>query len=425
MHSYIMGEDFATLVNVSTGNTVCVNRGDTNYDQFVSLIKAGEYDKAERMSDAKLAFESFAGTETSGLISFIINDGQAYYRYGSLDAVPLNNAIVDRILSQAAEGFNVKPMMKFMANLLSNPERTAIDELYLFLEACKLPITEDGCFIAYKIVKNDYMDIYTGTMDNSVGKVLQMQRTEVDSNRNNTCSRGLHFCSKEYLNHYGSSNRNNDRCMLVKINPADVVSIPSDYNNAKGRAWKYEVVGEVTTDEWREILSRRDYTTASVVSNKGHTLEKYGIEKAFDMFFVFDEDGECFRWWDSDRVASFDAVVKKLVSWARVSEEEAGSYLNAILGATEDEYWDDVDRDDNWQEVEEETDDCSNDCSNCQCGSADNIDSTVVLNNLRSYGYIPNTDGTYKDIFAGRSESAEVVASITGYSVSEIKSLAK
>jgi hypothetical protein len=32
---------------------------------------------------------------------------------------------------------------------------------------------------------------------------------------------------------------------VVKINPADVVAIPSDYANAKGRAWTYEVVDEI------------------------------------------------------------------------------------------------------------------------------------------------------------------------------------
>jgi hypothetical protein len=35
----------------------------------------------------------------------------------------------------------------------------------------------------------------------------------------------------------------------VKINPADVVSIPSDYNNMKGRASRYEVLREVEYDD--------------------------------------------------------------------------------------------------------------------------------------------------------------------------------
>ena len=33
--------------------------------------------------------------------------------------------------------------------------------------------------------------------------------------------------------------------VILKINPRDVVSIPTDYNNTKGRTCRYEVVGEV------------------------------------------------------------------------------------------------------------------------------------------------------------------------------------
>jgi hypothetical protein len=36
--------------------------------------------------------------------------------------------------------------------------------------------------------------------------------------------------------------------MILKISPADVVSIPSDYNGAKGRCMRYEVVAEVGGD---------------------------------------------------------------------------------------------------------------------------------------------------------------------------------
>ena len=32
--------------------------------------------------------------------------------------------------------------------------------------------------------------------------------------------------------------------MLVKVDPADVVSIPVDYNNTKMRCCRYEVIGE-------------------------------------------------------------------------------------------------------------------------------------------------------------------------------------
>jgi hypothetical protein len=83
-------------------------------------------------------------------------------------------------------------------------------------------------------------------MDNSVGKIVEMERNEVDDNKDQTCSTGLHFCSQDYLPHFG--NGYDSRVVILKINPADVVSIPSDYNNAKGRACRYEVVGEIGND---------------------------------------------------------------------------------------------------------------------------------------------------------------------------------
>jgi hypothetical protein len=67
-----------------------------------------------------------------------------------------------------------------------------------------------------------------------------MERNKVDDNQNNTCSSGLHFCSENYLRSFGG-----DRTVIVKINPRDVVSIPTDYDNSKGRACRYEVIGEV------------------------------------------------------------------------------------------------------------------------------------------------------------------------------------
>jgi hypothetical protein len=67
-----------------------------------------------------------------------------------------------------------------------------------------------------------------------------MERNMVDDNRNNTCSSGLHFCSHSYLASFSG-----ERTVIVKIDPADVVSIPSDYNDAKGRTCRYTVIGEV------------------------------------------------------------------------------------------------------------------------------------------------------------------------------------
>jgi hypothetical protein len=142
-----------------------------------------------------------------------------------------------------------------MENLMNNPSKRAVDELYRFLEKNNLPITPDGHFLAYKKVRENYMDCHSGTFDNSVGKVCEMERNHVDDDKDRTCSTGLHFCSQEYLKSFGG-----ERTMIVKVNPRDVVSIPSDYNDSKGRACRYEVVGELG-------VNPEDAFTSSVQEN--------------------------------------------------------------------------------------------------------------------------------------------------------------
>jgi hypothetical protein len=133
-------------------------------------------------------------------------------------------------------------MVNFMHNLMKNPSKRSVDELYGFLEKNNLPLTPDGHFLAYKKVRRDFKDIHSGTMDNSPGTIVEMERNQVDDNKDQTCSTGLHFCGLSYLDHFGGSD---SRVVIVKIDPADVVSIPSDYNGAKGRACRYEVIGEM------------------------------------------------------------------------------------------------------------------------------------------------------------------------------------
>jgi hypothetical protein len=82
-----------------------------------------------------------------------------------------------------------------------------------------------------------------------------MPRNGVDEDKERTCSYGLHFCSIKYLPHFSDSD--GGKTMIVKINPKDVVAIPADYNNTKGRTCRYEVVAEYK-DDWRSKLKREE-----------------------------------------------------------------------------------------------------------------------------------------------------------------------
>jgi hypothetical protein len=116
-------------------------------------------------------------------------------------------------------------------------------------------ITDDGHILAYKKVSADYKDIYSGTFDNSVGQIVEMRRNLVNEDRTKTCSSGLHFCSMSYLSSYGTGP--GSRVVIVKVNPRDVVSVPMDYNFAKARCCRYEVVDEYTGDDLEDLLGTK------------------------------------------------------------------------------------------------------------------------------------------------------------------------
>ena len=230
-----------------TGNAVVVvvnnkqytlSKGNIGFDALIEAIKEGRWEDVPSLASPVVAVRKFS----NGFVDVI--DGQVTY-----DGQPIHSVLSQKILDMFEQGFDINPLTNFMQNLYTNPSKRAVDELFGFLESGNMPITEDGYFLAYKKVREDYTDVHSGKFDNSVGKVVSMPRNQVDDNKDNTCSAGLHFCSFDYLKSFGGS-----RIMILKINPADVVSIPSDHQQQKGRTWRYTVIGEVPAEERDENI---------------------------------------------------------------------------------------------------------------------------------------------------------------------------
>lgn len=173
----------------------------------------------------------------------------------------VTTGLAKRIIQLVKDNHNgiAKPLVAFLENVMQNTSRRAVQGLYEWLEKSDLPITDDGHFIAWKIVGPDFKDIYSGKFDNSPGKVVEVARNEVDEDPNVTCSYGLHFCSSGYLPRYGTAQGN--KVVMVKVHPADVVAFPQDYNTAKGRCCKYTVIKEVVREDCPTMFSN---TTAAI-----------------------------------------------------------------------------------------------------------------------------------------------------------------
>jgi hypothetical protein len=191
------------------------------------------------------------------------------------DGKPVHSHLTTRMIEIVKAGLPVEPWARFMDHLYQNPSNTAVEELYLWMEHANMPITDDGCFLAYKKVREDYTSFHQGpngeVFHNDIGSTPSMPRNEVDDRRDNTCSHGLHFCSFDYLPHYYGKQ---GKVVVLKINPADVVSIPSDYNNAKGRAWQYLVWDEVDEETARFAFDGRLVVDTSESDKKFPEIEE-------------------------------------------------------------------------------------------------------------------------------------------------------
>ena len=229
--NYIITDE--TITAVINGKSHTIRRDHANAKMVINAIAEGRAEgDVEQLMDITKALDAYLGNSVE------VKDGSVYHRGEVVD-----ERIARRILNFMEEDLPVEPMTRFLENLYNNPSHNSRAQLYQFLEHKNMPITEDGCFLAYKSVDENYMDHHTGKFSNRVGQILTIARRSVDDNPENGCSYGFHAGSLEYASNFGGGER---RVVIVKISPEDVVSVPNDCEFQKLRTAKYEVVANYT-----------------------------------------------------------------------------------------------------------------------------------------------------------------------------------
>jgi hypothetical protein len=300
----------SVVVTSPDGTPVSIDKSHYNYDEVVTLLttNSGTYDQIIDLMQPIREFRRALSTSNfyenaDGLVCIDV-DGYPFV---------LPTELQQEVLRINRSNGNLSPLETFVTNLAANPDKEVHAQLYGFISVCGLTLTEDGHFLAYKKVRDDFYDIYSGTMDNSPGKTLSMPRFAVEKNPDRTCSAGLHFAAWGYLRHYGASE--GTRIVIVKINPADVISIPSDYNNMKGRACKYTVLKEIAVPE--ELKNTPVYTD----DYDDDYDDEFGDGWADDNF---EEEQEDDSEEDQLRAAAKDELLKVM------SEEDAEELLDLV-----------------------------------------------------------------------------------------------
>jgi hypothetical protein len=221
---------------VLDGKSYSINAGSKLFTNALEAFKVNDWDAFISFVNPEIRLKSlyakYEGIE--------VKDGNLY-----VFDEPVHSTLATRVLSFLEAGLDCVHLFKFILKLNLNPSKRAVDELYTFLEHRALPITDNGNFLAYKAVREDYSDKYTGKFINTIDAVLEMPRNKVDDDKNVGCSYGFHAGTVEYAKDFMGRE---GHLMIVEINPADVVSIPTDCQFQKLRTCKYKVVGEYEID---------------------------------------------------------------------------------------------------------------------------------------------------------------------------------
>jgi hypothetical protein len=306
--------------------------------QYPQIIKAFDLPDSERDAAIDALLQKKSG--------FFSADGfEITPESVSYNGEEIPDPLASKVRYIAEEGLPVKLFSKFWENLQQNSSASSVRQLYDFLSYKELPITDDGCFLAYKGLCSDMWSIsgnlktkvIKGSVDasgrilNTVGTEIEVRRWDVDDNRENHCSFGLHVGSLDYANGFSQGH-----VVVVKVNPKDVVSVPSDYNCQKCRVSAYKVIdsfeteikapitdesGEPLVSEDREEYNAFEEDLAELINDLlDHNVYQLALSDIQDLF----EDNYYYR---PSEVRLLDTLKNGNYHWSADQDDEVMVFL--------------------------------------------------------------------------------------------------
>ena len=244
-YSLVENNGFKNLTVFVGGELHSITGDHPKFSDIVARLLDGEeiYDIADLISPAKAINEHFEKVSEQ----IAIKNGQVLF-----EGSEVHDVITDHIVDHYENGSeDYKPLVKFLEKLKQNPNQHSVDQLYRWLNAQGMTITDDGDIVGYKGVSQELLSQHSGDgivdgvqykntqLPNSIGSIVEMPRDNVTFDPATGCSYGLHAGTWGYANGFGR------RTLEVHINPRDVVSVPSDCESQKMRTCRYKVIQEL------------------------------------------------------------------------------------------------------------------------------------------------------------------------------------
>lgn len=236
MNKFIATGDNLTIVYKSTTYTYQL---PPNIGQVIKLLREQKYDRAIKIIHKKFLIEEISNGKIKESSKGMTIEGQE---------LPDNvKMFIERLIKDKKPVDGIinlwKRLSRNTGKISEENEKISRESLFDYLVNACVRILDNGCFVAYKGVQDNYRDCHSARYDNSPGKIVSMPRENVTVDRNTTCAAGLHVGSFNYM----KDNYNNGRRWLeCLVDPKDVVSVPTDYNHQKMRVCRYKVIRDVT-----------------------------------------------------------------------------------------------------------------------------------------------------------------------------------
>lgn len=308
------------------------------------------------------------------------NNGNVYSFEGSsvlLNGEPLDKPLADHLMRVIDEDGSVRnkdvweALTQFIERLRNNVSPFVRDQLLNWLEAANnndrgFTISKDGMLMGYKgfrltdgVAYSSYKGEATvvnqdGTIThfehdyipNRVGDTVSMPRHRVQDNPSIGCSVGLHVGTYDYA--YGYAR---DVVYLVEVDPADVVSVPTECDSQKIRASKYKVVQAVTEvkretvyswdEEDEDEYGEENYCECGELNEDCYCKEHENSEERVYIDSQGNTSCECGECLFDEEPAQSEALTKSFLETAReqvanMTPEESLNRLKALFGKKSD-----------------------------------------------------------------------------------------
>lgn len=244
---YILTEQNVTVHINSRPYTV--HKTHDVYARLIEAIKKQDSEEIMNCIDIFRGIKKYSNGHFQAVNGTLLLDGEPLPEF-------VSETLTKKVLKFMNDNLPCEPLLKFVERLMKNERHTAVKGLYECLQRNHHPLTEDGCFLAYKRVRNDYKDLYSGTFDNSPGKHVSIDPQLVDDDCSVECGRGLHVASHDYATKSYRTEVTDARVILVKVDPQFVIAVPRDYNFQKMRVSEYVVLEDVTEELKDQIVKR-------------------------------------------------------------------------------------------------------------------------------------------------------------------------